>query len=376
MAPVIEAAAERIERDRQVPADVMAALHEAALFRLCLPHSIGGDEATPATAFAVLEAIAAADASTAWCLGQALGCTFAAAYVDREVALDVFGPPDAVLAWGPASPSAKAVAVDGGYRLTGEWKFASGARNATWLGAHCAIYEPDGGRRLDSEGRPVNRTVLFPKASAEVIDAWQVIGLKGTGSDNYAVADLFIPDGYTFARDSAPDRRESGPLYLFPLTTFYGMAFAGVAQGIARATLDAFLHLSADKTARGATTVLRDNASIQSQVALAEARLGSSRAYLMECIAESWHTACSPDAFPLDQRARLRIASTYAMTQARDVVDFAYYAAGANAIFESDPFERRFRDMHAVSQQVQAQATNFELAGMVMLGLQPPGDRI
>ena len=376
LAPAIEAAAERTERDRQIPDDLMAALHDAELYRMILPRSMGGGEATALALMEVLEAVAAADASTAWCLGQALGCSLAASFVTKDVAQEIFGKPDAVLAWGPPSPGARAVAADGGYRLTGKWRFASGSRNATWLGCHSAVYEADGAPRIGDDGAPVVRTLIYPRSSAAITDVWQVVGLKGTGSDDYAVSDLFVPESFTFVRDSAADRREPGPLYRIPLLTFYGIAFAGVALGLARATLDDFIALAAEKKAARTTSVLRDNAVVQSMVGQAEGRLGSSRAFLVEMINETWETACTPDPFPLRQRARLRVAITYAMNQAREVADSAYQAAGTNAIFESNPFERRFRDMHTVAQQGQAHLSNFEGAGQAFLGLEPKGTRI
>ncbi len=376
LAPVIAEAADRIEADRRVPADIMSAMHAAEFFRMCLPRSMGGGEAPPLTVMLTLEAIAAADASTAWCLGQALGCSRSAASLDPAVAREVFGPPDSVLAWGPPNGPVKAVAVDGGYRVSGEWKFASGVLNATWLGPSCPIFEPDGTPRLDAGGKPVLRSMLLPKSSATVTDVWQVIGLRGTGSNSFAVTDLFVPEEFTFARDTASERRENGPLYRVLMTTFYGMGFAGVALGIARPTLDAFIALAGEKTARHTTMKLRDNPAVQRQVALAEAKLGSARSYLIAMITEAWESGFPPDEWPLDARARLRIACTYAVTQARDTVAFAYQAAGSSAIFENNPFERRFRDMNTVAQQAQGQPVNMEQAGMALLGAEQTGARV
>ncbi len=376
LCPMIEAASDRIEQDCELPPEIVGALHDAELFRMILPRSLGGGEADPLAYMEVLRAIAAADASTAWCLGQGQGCSTAAAFLDPDAAREVFGKPGSVLAWGPGNASGKAVAADGGYRVSGEFMFASGSRNADWLGAHCTVCEPDGSPRIGANGRPVDRTMLFPKASATITDVWQVVGLKGTGSDNYAVSDLFVPEACTFQRNSAADRRETGPFYRIPLLTLYGIGFAGVALGIARAMLDEFIALAANKVAARTSGVLRDNAVIQSSVAQAEGRLGSSRAFLVEMIGETWQTACSPDEFPLDQRARLRVAITWAMNQAREVADFAYQAAGTTAIFERNRFERRFRDMHTVSQQGQAHLSNFEAAGQALLGLQPDSPRV
>ncbi len=375
LAPSIAAAAERAERGRRIPADVMAAMHEAELFRMCLPRSIGGGEASLREVVEVLQIVAAADASTAWCLGQGLGCSRAAGFLDRDAAREVFGPRDAVLAWGPPNRSGAAVAVDGGYRVSGAWSFASGIRNASWVGAHCTVREPDGAARAGPDGRPVAKTLLLPASCAEIADVWRVIGLCGTGSDDYAVADRFVPEARSYVRDSAADRREPGPLYRLALTTFYGVAFAGVALGVARALLDAFLTLAADKVAGYTTTTLRDNAAIQQRTAIAEARLGSARAYLLEMVEATWETALRGRDFPVDQRARLRIASSYAIRQARAAADFAYHAAGAGAILEKNPFERRFRDLQAVGQQIQAAPSNFEHAGMALLGLEP-GPRV
>ena len=376
IAPLIEAAAPRIEAELQIPADVVAAIHDAGLYRMCLPRSMGGGEIDIPELTEVIQIVAAADASTAWCLGQGLGCSLAAAFLAPEAAQELFGRPDAAGAWGPPNPSARAVPTDGGYKVTGLWHFASGSRHATWIGGHTPVREADGTPRLDGDGKQLVRTMMFPRASAEITDVWQVVGLRGTGSDDYAVSDLFVPEAYSFVRDSADDRRESGPLYRIPLLTFYGIEFASVALGVARAALDSIEALAAEKVASRTVGVLRENAAIQQRVAWSEGQLGSSRAYLAEMVGETWDTACAGEPFPLDQRARLRIAITYAMNQAREVVNFAYQSAGTTAIFEANPFERRFRDMHTIAQQGQAHMSNLESAGKALLGLDPGEGRV
>ena len=192
LVPVIEAAIDRIESERRIPDDVMLALHEAELFRMCLPPWLGGGESAPRIVFQVTEIIASADASTAWCLGQALGCSRMSGFLDRTVAHEVFGSPDAVLAWGPPDGVAKAVSVDGGYRVTGKWRLASGMRNANWLGPICTVCNSDGTPRRDADGSPVVRTVLLPISSATLIGVWHVLGLRGTGSDSFVIDDLFV----------------------------------------------------------------------------------------------------------------------------------------------------------------------------------------
>jgi alkylation response protein AidB-like acyl-CoA dehydrogenase len=371
LAPLVAAAASRIEQERRIPDGVLAALHEARLFRLVIPRACDGLEAEPAVLMQVVEEIAKADASTAWCVGQGSGCSMAAAYLKPEVARRVFGGKDAVMASGPSGSGAKALVAEGGFRVTGAWKFASGSRHATWFGGHCTVCEPDGTPRRDAQGKPVERTMLFPREQAAISDVWQVMGLRGTGSDDYAVADLFVPADYAFTREAAADRREQGPLYRFSIFNIFGIGFAGVALGIARACLDDFMTLARTKTPHASKALLRDNAVIQSQVGLAEARLRAARAFVLQTLADLWASATAGESFSADQRAMLRATTCYAIHQAKDVVDFAYHAAGATAIFTANPFERRFRDLHAVTQQGQAQFANFELVGQSLLGLAP-----
>jgi len=214
LAPTIASFADRIEAERRLPAPLADALHEAGLFRMLLPRSLGGAELDPPAFVQVMEEIAKVDASTAWVLGQTAGCSMIAAYLPREAAARIFGPPRAVLAWG-AGPQGRAVAVDGGYRLTGSWSFASGIHEATWVGAHAPIVDADGTPRRRADGVPAVRTLLFPIEAATLTDVWNVMGLRGTGSDTYAVDDLFVPREHTAARDDETERREAGPLYCF-----------------------------------------------------------------------------------------------------------------------------------------------------------------
>jgi alkylation response protein AidB-like acyl-CoA dehydrogenase len=263
------------------------------------------------------------------------------------------------------------VAVDGGYRVTGTWSFASGCRHATWLGAHCPIVLPDGTPRRRANGQREERTMLFPAASAELVDVWHVSGLRGTGSDAFAVTDLYVPHAYSVSRDDPAERRQTGPLYCFPAGSLYASGFAGVALGLARAMLDAFVELARDKTPRGGRRTLRDNHVVQAEVARAEARLRSARMFLLGSLREIWGDVGRSGELALEHRMTIRLAATYAIHQARDVADAAYAAAGSSAIFTAGAFERRFRDIHAVTQQLQGRAAHFETVGQFLLGLDP-----
>jgi alkylation response protein AidB-like acyl-CoA dehydrogenase len=366
--PTLAAAADRIESERELPADVLEGLFEAALFRLTLPRFLGGAE-MPITLLAeVTEIIATADASVAWCLGQALGCAMSSAYLDEDKATQVFGSRDAVLAWG-AGNEGKAVATDGGYRITGSWRFASGAKHATWLGGHCVVHDADGCPRLHSGGKPVIRTALFPRARAAIADDWYVMGLRGTRSEGYGVDNLFVEDALTFDRDSPEERRVDATLYRFSTTNIYASVFSGVALGIARAMLNDLIALAAHKHPRGARSSMRESSVVHTRLAELEAQLASARAYQQRVLNDVWRKAEHTGALEMADRAQLRLATTYAINQATDVVEHAYRLAGATAIFEGRAFERRFRDAHAVSQQVQGRHTNFETVGRFMLGL-------
>jgi indole-3-acetate monooxygenase len=370
LAPRIAAASDEIERGRRLPAHLLAALMEAGLFRLLLPRSLGGGEIDPPTFARVIEAVAMADGSTAWCLCQNIVCSLVAGSLPAASARAMFGAPNAVLAWG-AGPTGRAVAAAGGYRVTGSWSFASGGRHASWLGAHCPIVEPDGKPRLGPDGAPAVRTVLFPAADAAMTDIWQVIGLRGTASDAYAVTDLFVPDAFTLIRDDPAERREAGALYCMTTSSLFACGFACVALGLARSLLDALIALTREKIPRGYKTKLGQSALVQSEIAEAEARLRGTRMYLLGTIGEVWNDVQRADRLGLDQRMAIRLAATHTIQEAVQVADSAYHAAGASAIFDNNPFERRFRDIHAVAQQVQARRAHFETVGRYLLGLDP-----
>jgi alkylation response protein AidB-like acyl-CoA dehydrogenase len=372
--PMLRADGDEIERRREVTPQVVDALIERGIFKMLLPRSIGGAELDPLTYTAVLELLAEAEGSTAWCLGQNSGCSMIAPYLAPEIAREIFGPRQGILAWGPDVPNAgRCVAIEAGYRLTGQWGFATGSRHATWLGCHVPIFEEDGTQRLAPNGRPAVRTMLFPKSEARIIDNWHVLGLRGTGSDSYALEDHFIPQRFTAGRDNFDELREPGPLYQFTSGMIYAMSFSHVSMGIARGAYDAFIEIARDKVPRGAKGTLRENNVIQSQIAQCEARLKSARAYLRNVIAEMWEEAQQTGKIGAEQHPQLRLAATWAIHQARDVVATVYHAAGATAIFESNPLERRMRDIHAWTQQGQGRGVHFETVGQILLGLPPEG---
>jgi alkylation response protein AidB-like acyl-CoA dehydrogenase len=373
LVPLLREQGDEIEKQREVSEPVVQAMVERGIFRMLLPKSLGGGELDPLTYTAVLEILASAEGSTAWCLGQNSGCSMIAPYLPPDMAREVFGGPRGILAWGPELPGAgRCTAVDGGYRVTGRWGFATGSRHASWLGAHCPVFEEDGSPQLGG-GRQVVRTLIMPKSEATIIDNWQVLGLRGTGSDSYELKDHFVPEARTALRDDPETRHEPGPLYQFTSGMIYAMSFSHVSLGIARGAYDAFIELARDKVPRGAKGTLRENNMIQSQISQCEARLRSARAYLRGVVAEMWDEAQKAGRISEAHHPQLRLAATWAIHQARDVVATVYHAAGATAIFESNPLERRMRDIHAGTQQGQGRPIHFETVGQMLMGLPPQG---
>jgi len=258
LAPLIAREADEIERTRRLTQPVVSALIENGLYRVLLPQSLGGAEAPPEIFMQMLEEVAKADASTAWCLGQCSVCAMTAAYLDPDAAHEIFNAPPGILAWGAIAHEVRV--VPGGYRATARWDFASGSRQANWLGAHVHVVEADGTKRLKPNGTPEIRTIVFPATSATMYDVWDVIGLSGTGTDSYSVEDLFIPENFSALRDDFTALREKGPLYGITTYSMFGLGFGAISLGVARATLDAAVDLAALHSAEHVIDVVESRA--------------------------------------------------------------------------------------------------------------------
>ncbi len=368
LAPLLTEQAAAIERDRRLTPPVVEALLDAGLFRMLLPRDFGGAELDPPSFVQVLEEIARHDASTAWCLGQTSVCAVASAYLPPASAREIWGDRRGVLAWG-AGPPIKAIAVEGGWRVTGSWSFASGGHHATWIGAHCVAADADGTPRRGANGAPLPRTLLFPAAKVTWTDIWDVIGLNGTGSDMYSVTDLFVPDAFSLNRDAPGERRQQGPLYHFRTDQLYASGFACVALGIARGMLDAFIATANEKTPRGYKSAMRLNAVTQTEIAELEARLRSARHYILGTLEAAWRSAQHGE-LTIDDRMSIRLAATHCIREARAIASDAYNAVGTTSVFASNGFERRLRDVNAVSQQLQGRRSHYETVGKYLLGVE------
>lgn len=371
LGPQIAAAAADIERNRALADALVDALFDAGLFSLLVPRSMGGLEVDVLTFACAIEEVARVDASTAWCLGQANGLSAYVAHGDPAAMREVFGQRRTILANGPGEGNrpGKATRVEGGWRISGRWMFASGIGHATWLLAICHLYDASGEAIVDAGGEAAWRLMLVPKSSVLIHDVWHVVGLRGTGSQSFSASELFVPE----ARAIQPDGpvHEPGVLYLFSNNGLFGPAFASVALGTASAALAEFVDFAGAKVPRTMQHPIRDNATVQAGVAQARARLESARAYLHQTLSQVWASAARRGSLEISERVDARLAATHATQEAAAVMDAVYAMAGSHAILETGPFARRFRDMHAVTQQYQARRQHYEHVGRYVLGLDP-----
>ena len=371
LGPAIEAAADTIERTMEIPEPLISRLHEARLFRMLLPRSVGGDQVEPWVYLRAVEETARHDGSVGWNLFVANSSALIAPFISEEAARAIYADPRALIAWGPPTQH-RAIAVPGGYRVSGEWHFASGTRQANWMGAHCQVVEPDGSLRKNRFGKPTIRTLLMPKGQTTPIHDWNTMGMRGTASEGYSVKDVFVPEAYSGTREDPTLRRDRGKLYAFTTQGLYAVGVAGVALGIARAMLDSFTALAAEKAPRNMGR-LADSPVVQADVARREASLGSARVWLAELLKDAWATADDIEPIGTGQRARIRLGCSQAIHVSLEVADYTYRAAGTSSIFIGTPFERRFRDIHTLSQQIQSREAHFETVGRILFNGDPDG---
>lgn len=372
LAPQIMAAREAVERERELPAALVEALGAAGMFALWLPKSLGGPELDAPDYVQVIEELSRLDGSVGWCASVASAYSAIAGHLPPDVAHRIYSGGRTVVA-GAVKPNGKAFVADGGYRVTGHWTFGSGITHSSWTLGGCVVHDGNGPRK-DPDGEPEVRLVLFPTTAAEVIDTWRVSGLRGTGSHDYRVADVFVPESYTIPYPPQPAVR-GGVLYAVPLISVLSLAIAAVPLGIARAAIDEVTVLATAKVPQGSRTLLRDKPTVQAAVARAEALLGSARCYLIRTAGRLWDEAARGPV-SLRQRALVRLACTHAAQASAEATDLMYDVAGGSAIYEAGHLERCFRDVHACTQHIATATSNFEMVGRVLFGLDPEMPRV
>jgi indole-3-acetate monooxygenase len=365
LAPQIKGAADTIEAERRLPPAVARALMEAGVFRMGVPRVYGGGEFDPMSQVRVVEELSRLDGSVGWLSMIGTAGSFLAAFLAPPVAQRLFGDTYSVTA-GQLRPPQRADLVDGGYRVSGTWHFASGCQHATTLVCGCVVHE-QGHPRLLAHGRPETRVMLVPAAAATISDVWHTTGMRGTGSNDFTVDNVFVP--FAESPNMADPPQCPGPLYVFP--PLFLVTHAGVPLGIARSALDFMEELSAHKEMLPSRRLLREDTQVQETVAWAEASLEAARSYVYRTLEDLWETLCRGDQPSPRQRAHYRLMMTYAHQAAKQVVSTLYDTAATSAIFQTSPLDRTMRDIFTACQHRVVHLKMYRPAGRLLLGLDP-----
>jgi len=367
LAPIVAQWRGTGEQERHMPRPLFEALRDAEVFRMSVPTAVGGAEVDEVTTLQVIEELARQDGSVGWNVMIASNAAIMASYLPATALRDVYrGGPSTVIA-GALLPKGAAIPVLGGFRLTGHWTFASGCQQADWMGGSSAVLA-EGTPRLRPDGRPDLRTFFLPVGDCEILDTWHTAGLRGTGSHDWQVADVFVPEerSVPILRDGPS---EPGALYIRDFVAYGGARVAAVALGIARDAIDTFTALALTKTPVLATSPLAAQHTTHERVGRAEALLRAGRAFLYETVralppSPNWSAELSDDL-----RARIRLASAHAAQSAAEAVDLMFNAAGTTASYTSSRLERCFRDVHVATQHAAIAPSNIEMVGQYFLGL-------
>ena len=365
LAALVGTVTDQIDEQRRIPVEVSNEIADRGYFRLLLPRSLGGAELEHPDFRRIVRIFAEADASVGWCINQNNVFSTNSVRVPSETADEIWTVQRNVVTNGPPMPHTRAEVVDGGYRVSGRWNFSSGYPHATWLAALTPVYEAGADEPVEM------RILLLPKGQADLVDVWQVGGLRGTGSQGFAIEDLFVPAARSYATTAVP--REPGPLYVIPTTLLFCSGFATVALGAARAGLDAAIDLATGKTQQGRESPMRYESTTHRMVGQAEAIWHAARAFLEEAAGAMWQGAKTNLDLTVEERVAVRLASTHAIRESARVVDIAYTLCGSSAIFAVNPIQRRFQDVHAITQQIQGRPTHYDTAGQYYLDLEPEG---
>jgi alkylation response protein AidB-like acyl-CoA dehydrogenase len=357
------------EAQRTLCRPLIEALRGTDLLRLWVPGELGGLQASPALGMEAMARVAAADGSTAWSLGIATGCNgIAAPRVEPSLAKDMFGRRDFVMA-GSASPGGRAEPVDGGYRVSGRWHYASGCRHADGFFGECVLVV-DGQPVMTRAGLPETRAMLFQPDEVTQLDTWDAAGMRGTGSHDFTVDGFFVPERRSFSIWRKPYPYE-GTLNRYPIGSLLAFNLAGIPLGLGRGAIDAFVALAREKTPTGYRERLAERLPVQARVAEAESLVRSARAFLMEIAQDTWETLDRGDELTIEQRALVRMATSFGAESCSRAVDLMFHLAGMNSVQAGHTIERAFRDIHTARQHFVVGPASMEGAGRVFLGLDP-----
>ena len=384
--PVVRAAAalqpalrryrEEIEREQRLPPALVEELRDAGFYRLVIPRALGGLEVDPLTYLRVVELLAEGCGSVGWNLANnSIGQLVTLGLPDDGVD-EVHGRGPATIAGTAVPGGGEAVPVEGGYRVSGRWQFGSGCQESTWMLGSFQIL--DGGQpRRRPDGGSLYWRGVFPRAEAQIIaGSWDVAGLRGTGSFDWTVEDVYLPERRTMPQVGIPLENQwarwPGIAYALPVQAWVGPHHSAVITGIARAGIDALIALAGGKTPRGRTgALLCENPQVQDAVGRADAILNAGRAYRTAMITELWNIVASGRGTTLEQRARCRLASTYAADSAREAMDLVYRHGGSTSFKRESRLAECWRDLHVVGQTVTIAPEWYPIGGRVYLGIDP-----
>jgi alkylation response protein AidB-like acyl-CoA dehydrogenase len=364
LCPLIQEHAASAEADRRLTSVVYDAMFEAGLFAMQAPEAHGGLEFHPVETMQVLEAVARIDSAAAWNLSMNQAIPAYAAWLSAEGAQEIYRDGPTTMA-GALNPPAAATRVEGGWRITGQCPFGSGCHDATWL-AMPAV-EMDGNQpKVDpATGQPTPFGVFFPRSEAKILDTWHTLGMRSTGSTDYAVEDLFVPDHLAVPvaplNDPAPGFE--GPLYrMWPFTAVLGEAVVSV--GVAAAAVDAAVELCKTKTPAYNATPLREQQLAQFLMGKAKARVEASRDTLYRAAEAGYDDVVASGALlSVEAKIRLQLAVCFAAEACAEAVRWVNDAVGASSIRLGRPFERYFRDAHTLLQHSSKSRPSLRLRG-------------
>ena len=370
LAPKIRAAAPEIEAGRRLPAHIVEALKAAGIFRMAMPREWGGPQLDPLTQLRVIETLARADGAAGWCAMINSDGGYFSAFIDQDAARKMYRDLDAPTAASLFS-AGRARQVAGGYRVSGRWSFVSGCQHAVWFLGSCIVHQGEL-PQTRKEGGPEVRMCFMPVAQGEIIDTWFSTGLRGSGSHDFAVNDVFVPAQQTYDLNAIKVLRP-GPLYAFPMMFAYNLP--AVTLGIARAALDAFVeHASPRQVSYGAISGVKrslgEEPHVQSALGRAESLVGAARSYVYEQMAATWETLLAGKRLSLEQRARYRLAGIHAHEACAEAVDLLYKANGGSSVYGGGALERCFRDAHTANQHTLNNLKVYETTGRVLLGME------
>jgi alkylation response protein AidB-like acyl-CoA dehydrogenase len=374
MLPEIAEAADEIDDARRLPGWLADRLAAAGFFHLLTGREHGGMEADPVTAARVIEMLSTASPSVGWVTMILAAASFWAVrmvpeQVRREIFADVKpGEIQPTVVAGTLVPHGRAVRADGGWRLSGQWPFASGCHHATWLPTAAWLYDEDGPIR-DDDGAPQWRVFHLPASDCAILDTWYTSGLRGTGSTDYTMEDVFVADSYVKRHSLLeppllPDRRYAYPGFTVPM-------LSAVALGAARGAVDSLVDLFGGKVDRRYLRPVASAFDKQADLGIATATVDSARAYLYDTTARVWELTIAGEELPRDLRAGMRLACTHAVTASVQAVDRAHSAAGASSIYSVSPLDRYFRDVHSVAAHAFVRQTTMADGGQLLLGQEP-----